>query len=102
MIMGYLSNATAEFESAEYSGMSNFLGESIPTYLFQSVVGIYIVLLIAILVYVVTNLENGEDPINTKYQIGEKLIGGMIKYSAVVSIGIISFAYIGSQVLGSI
>jgi len=62
---------------------------------------IYIVILIAILVYVVINLESGEDPVLTRYEIGEKLIGGMTKYAVIVAIGIIGFTYIGSQVLKS-
>lgn len=102
MIMGTLSKATSKLDTAATGGgLTNFLGESIPTYLFQSVVGIYIVILIAILVYLVTNLENGEDPINTKYQIGEMMIKGITKYAVVVTIGIIGFTYIGSKVLGS-
>ena len=46
-----------------------------------------------------TNLESGEDPVNTKYQIGEKLISSMTKYSIVIAIGILMFSYIGSTVL---
>lgn len=103
LILGTLSKATQELsEQAGDSGLSGFLGESIPTYLFQISVGLYIVSLIAILIYIVSNLENGEDPINTRYQIGEKLIGGMTKYAALAGIGIVGFALIGSQVLGSI
>ncbi len=104
LIMGKLSEATnrlAEDSSAGISGAS-FLGESIPTFLFQSVVGIYVVFLIIILVYMVTNLENGDDPINTKYQIGEKLIGGMMKYSLIVVLGIIGFSYMGATVLSGL
>jgi succinate dehydrogenase hydrophobic anchor subunit len=99
MIMGTLSKATGELASEEMSGMPNFLGESIPTFLLQSVVGVYIVLLIIILVYVVTNLENGEDSINTRYQIGQKVKSGFIKYFIVVAIGVILFAYIGASIL---
>jgi hypothetical protein len=106
MIMGTLSTATAalEIESSAggAAGLGNLLGEGIPTYLFQASVGFYIVALIIILVYMVVNLENGEDSILLKYQMGEKLIGGMVKYSIVVALGIIGFGYVGWQVLGSI
>lgn len=101
MIMGTLSKAGAKLSAEASAGMGNFLGESIPSYLFQSVVGIYIFILIIILVYVVTNLENGEDPILTKYEIGEKLIGGLTKYSIVVTVGIIGFTFVGARVLQS-
>lgn len=103
MIMGTLSKATQELASdAQSDGITNFLGESIPTYLFQVSVGIYIVSLIAILVYITSNLENGDDPINTKYQIGVQMISGFTKYGILVLIGVIGFAYVGSRVLGSI
>ncbi|MFW5704925.1 MAG: hypothetical protein ACOCXG_03695 [Nanoarchaeota archaeon] len=104
LIMGTLSKATKELPSEGLDGASasGFLGDSIPTFLFQGVVGVYIVLLILILIYMVSNLENGEDPIYTKYQMGEKVISGMIKYSAIVAIGIAGFAFIGAQILGSI
>lgn len=104
MIMGSLSKATDTLASGSGNAAAqvNFLGESIPTYMFQSVVGIYITMLIGILIYMVSNLENGEDPIMTKYQIGESLIKGMTKYSVIVTIGIIGFTFVGYRVLGSI
>lgn len=104
MIMGTLAKATAGLanDTTSSQALPSFLGESIPTYLFQSSVGIYIVSLIAILVYITSNLENGDDVINTRYQIGEKIIGGLTKYSVLTAIGIIGFAFVGSRVLGSI
>lgn len=103
LILGKLSKATTQLaaDNAAQNGVSDFLGESIPTYLFQGVVGIYIVILIIILMYVVTNLESGEDITNTRYQIGEKLISGLVKYSLIVAIGILGFSYIGSKILGN-
>ncbi len=102
MIMGELSKATSELviESSP-AGFSNFLGESIPTFLFQGVVGVYIVMLVAILVYVVSNLEFGDDVIYMKHEIGQRLMSGLITYAIVVFIGIIAFAFIGSKVLAS-
>lgn len=103
MIMGTLSERTAELAAeAEGASAASFLGSSIPTYLFQSVVGIYIVLLILILTYMVTNLEYGEDAIYTKYSMGEKVISGMNKYAILVAVGIILFTFIGNSILGSI
>ncbi len=103
MIMGSLADATNDLASENYGDLSgNLLGESIPTYLFQIEVGLYIVILIVILVYMVTNLESGDDPVNTRYQIGIKLISGMLKFSIIVAIGIIGFSFIGSQVLTAI
>lgn len=104
LIMGVLSTATKDLQTSEMGGANAavFLGESIPPYLFQITVGLYMVFLIIILVYMITNLENGEDVINTKYQIGEKVISGMIKYSVVVAIGVVAFSYVGAQVLSGL
>lgn len=104
MIMGSLSKATGELDATEASGagLQSFLGQSIPTYLFQAVVGTYIVLLVLILIYMVTNLENGNDPIFTKYSMGEIVVKAVTKYSIIVALGVVGFAYVGSKVLGSI
>ena len=104
MIMGSLTKATESLAATAegVGGAANFLGDSIPTYLFQSVVGLYIVMLIALLVYMVTNLENGDDKILTRYEIGEKLIKGLSKYAIIVALGIIGFTFVGWKVLGNI
>ena len=104
MIMGILSDKTSELSASQGSGgeISTFLGESIPTYLFQSVVGIYIVMLIAILVYIVVSLEDGEDIVLVKHSIGDKLIKGMTKYAVIVTLGVSLFTLVGSRVLANI
>ncbi len=104
MILGTLSKAVKNIgnSSTNSTAISSFLGVSIPTYLFQSVVGIYIVFLIIILVYTVTNLEGGEDEVNTRYSISKILMSGMIKYSLIVTIGVIGFSFVGSKILGTI
>ena len=104
MILGTLSKATTKLAASgsQSDAISGFLGDSIPTYLFQSVVGIYMVFLIIILMYIVTNLESGDDEVNTKYMISKMLLGGITKYAIVVSIGVIGFSFVGSKILGSI
>jgi hypothetical protein len=103
MIMGTLAEKTNELASStDAASVNGFLGDSIPTFLFQSVVGIYIAMLILILVYMITNLEDGEDIINTRYQMGEKIISGMTKYSVVVFLGILLFGFVGTSVLSNL
>jgi hypothetical protein len=105
MILGFLSKKTGELVtdgSASGGNLQNFLGNSIPTYLFQSSIGIYLTILVIIIIYVVSNLENGEDPIQTKYLISQALLKGIGKYVIVVTIGIILFTYVGASVLKAI
>ena len=102
LIMGVLSTATKGLAGSDLGGGSTSimsLGESIPPYLFQATVGSYMVVLIIILVYMITNLENGEDIINTRYQIGAKVMSAMVIYSGVVFVFSIAFTYVGAKVL---
>jgi tetrahydromethanopterin S-methyltransferase subunit B len=104
MIMGSLATATSELgtSGAGADSLSGFLGQSIPTFMFQAVVGVYITALVAILVFMVTNLEGGNDPIFTKFTIGDTMIKSIRRYAIIVACGILLFAYVGSQVIGSI
>ncbi len=102
MIMGSLSSEISAQSSEVSGGAGDFIGDGIPTFLFQGSVGIYISLLIIILIYMTSQLENGNDKIFMKYEIGEKLISGMTKYSIIIIIGIILFNIIGGSVIGGI
>lgn len=102
LIMGVLADETSQISGATGQTTGNFLGAGMPTYLFQWVVGIYITLLIIILVYVVTNLESGDDPILTKFEMGKTLLSSMTLYSIIVSIGITVFAILASSILSNI
>jgi len=104
MIMGSLSTAVGGISGtgASTESLGGFIGQSIPTFLFQGVVGLYIVMLVGILMYMVTNLENGNDPIFTKFSMGDTVIKATTKYVLIVAAGVILFAYVGSKVLGSI
>lgn len=99
MILGHLAKETKKLTVDAGGNFGSFLGDSIPTFLFQSIVGIYLVMIIIILVYVVSNLENGDDPINTKYLMGKQLSAGITKYAIVVALGIYLFTLIGSKIL---
>ena len=90
---------TEAIAGVDAGGVSSILKDSIPTYWFQLVVGFYITFLIFILTYVVVNLQNGNDKILTKYQIGSNLISGGLKYGIIVFFGIIGFSFIGSGIL---
>lgn len=104
LIMGRLTQATDKIAAAGTAGAGAgiSLGVGIPTYWFQVVVGIYMVLLIIVLVYMVVNLEFGEDKILMKYKIGETLIGSITKYAVISGGGILLFAFVGAQVLSSL
>ena len=103
LVMGTLAEKTAELGTeAAQGGIGDLLGNSIPTFLFQSVVGLYIASLIAVLVYMISTLEHGNDPVFTEFQIGSKLIRGMQTYTIIAGIGIIFFSIIGANVLDTI
>ena len=106
LILSTLSKSTEKIaeQTGEYSQdiSASILSDSMPTFLFQSVVGIYIVFLVGILVYVVNNLESGDDIVLIKYELGAKIMSAMTKYGIIVFFGILGFGFLGSQILASL
>ena len=105
LILGFLGKATEGVSGTEGIGdsgaeFSNILGDSIPTYFFQAGVGMYIVFLVVILSYLVSNLENGDDEINRKYDTGLSLIKSMTKYAMILVILMFVFGIVGSKIAG--
>ena len=106
-IMGSLKTSIGNINmdsniSGGLSGASDILGDSIPTFLFQIPVGLYLTALGIILVIAITNLENGDDNVLKKFNIGKTLISTMKKYMIITTIGMIIFAFVGQSFMSSI
>ena len=78
--------------------IDGILSDSIPTFFFQASVGTYIAILVVLLVYIVNNLENGDDEINRRYETGVRLISAMTKYSLICFIAMLGFGVIGGKI----
>ncbi len=80
---------------------TSILGDSIPTFLFQIPVGLYMISLILILVYIISSLEEGDDLIIRRYNMGSSLKSSLIKYVLVASIGMVIFAMVAKGFIES-
>ncbi|MBT3406087.1 hypothetical protein HN419_02865 [Candidatus Woesearchaeota archaeon] len=69
--------------AAGADGLAGLFGDGMPTFHFQVIVGLYVILLVLILTTIVNGIENGSDSLNEKYLIGVNLIGASIKYSII-------------------
>jgi len=104
LIMGKLSQSIDDLSSSTGSDSLNSfaLGNGMPTFLFQTSVGLYLVCLIVILVLVVNQLDSTGDKIHVQYELGKTVIGAISKYAIVVGAGILLFSFVGGQVLSSL
>ncbi len=104
LIMGRLSSSIDELSSSTGSDSLNSfaLGNGMPTFLFQTSVGLYLVCLVIILVLVVNQLDSTGDQIHVQYELGKTVIGAITKYAVVVGAGILLFSYVGGTVLSSL
>ncbi|MFP4402167.1 MAG: hypothetical protein ACLFPL_02950 [Candidatus Nanoarchaeia archaeon] len=104
LIMGQLSTAIEDIGSttdgAAISGFS--IGNGMPTFLFQTSVGIYLVIITMILILIVNQLDSNSDPIHVQYELGTTVMSAMTKYSVIVALGILMFSYVGGSVLATL
>ena len=104
LIMGKLSQSISDLSQSTGSDtISSFtLGSGMPTFLFQTSVGLYLVMVIIILVLVVNQLDSSGDRIHVEYELGTTVMGAIYKYAAVVAMGILLFSYVGGSVLSTL
>ncbi len=79
---------------------TEMFGDSIPTYYFQIVVGIYVVQIIFILAILANGIENGSDKLSEQYWTGKYLIRSTLLYCVIGFIVMIIFNLIASSVIG--
>ncbi len=98
-IINKLGEQFKQVTLTETEGVGNLQGlieilrieDVIPSFHFQLVVGIYILEIVIILTILRNAIENNDDKIIRKYEIGKNLIFSMILYSIVSLIGIFIF-----------
>jgi len=95
-----LKNVTSGGGGATAStGLMEIFGDSIPTYHFQIIVGLYVVQITYILTVLVNGIENGSDNVNEKYQLGNNLIRSTLLYCFISLVVIVIFNFVASQIL---
>lgn len=90
---------TAASGTGPLSGILSLFGESIPTYYFQAVVGLYVVEIIFLLTIIASSIENGVDKLMEDHLLGKNLIASTFTYVFVALIVVIIFNFIAAKII---
>ncbi len=82
-------------------GIGDIFKDTIPTFYFQIVVGVYIVQITYLLTTMLNTLQNGYDPLNEKYLLGQYFHKSGMLYSLISFTVILIFNIIASLVLSN-
>ncbi|MCK4589780.1 MAG: hypothetical protein KAT77_05005 [Nanoarchaeota archaeon] len=93
---------TGEGGTAGIGGIVNLFGSGIPTYYFQIVVGLYVVQITYILVVISNNIENGEDKLTERYNIGKDLVRSALLYCFIAATVMILFNFVAGQIMSGV
>lgn len=103
ILMSRVSEGAGEGASlGGMQGITGLLGDGMPTFYFQIIVGLYIVQIIYILSILVNTIENGSDKLAERYILGKNLIRGTILYSGLAFVVILVFNFIAATILRGI
>jgi hypothetical protein len=94
-----MSNIAKEGQQGATSGLMTLFGDGIPTFYFQAVVGLYVVQVIYILTYMANGIENGEDKLSERFELGKNLVKGTIIYCILATVIILIFNMIAGAVM---
>jgi hypothetical protein len=97
-LSGQMSTIADEGQGAA-SGLMGLFGDGVPTFYFQAVVGIYVVQVIYILTIMANGIENGEDKLSERFELGKNLVKGTLTYCALAGIIILLFNMIAGTVM---
>ena len=101
-ILGKLGTILPEVAGGEAGGAANLaelFGDSVPTYYFQIVVGVYVIQIIYILTILANGIENGSDKLSERYNLGVNLTRSTLIYVSVSLIVTILFNYVASTIM---
>ncbi len=106
-ILGTLHEQIAGFgtggaEAAGVANLANTLGIGLPTFYFQSIVGIYVVQITWILAYLVNGIENGRDELNEQYEQSRGLRVAVTLYVILSLIVMLLFNIIAGTIMSNI
>ena len=81
------------------AGLVEIMGDGVPTYFFQLMVGIYIVQIIYILTIMANGIENGADKLSEEYGIGQNVTRSTLLYVFVAFIVMLLFNTVAAKIL---
>jgi hypothetical protein len=84
------------------AGLITLFGDGVPTYYFQTIVGIYIVEIVYVMTIMLNGIENGTDKLAERYSLGQNLFNTTLIYAFISFLGILMFTIIATSVLSGI
>lgn len=76
-----------------------FFGDGIPTYFFQIVVGLYVIQIVYILTILANGIENGEDKLSERYNVGTNLVKSLFLYFFIAVAIMVLFNIIAGRIM---
>ncbi|USN45220.1 MAG: hypothetical protein H6502_04140 [Candidatus Woesearchaeota archaeon] len=81
------------------SSILSFLGNGVPTYYFQIIVGLYVVQITILLSILVNGIQNGSDKLNERFLIGKNLQKSVMLYTIISLIITIIFSVVAGNIV---
>ncbi len=97
--LGQQSREIAEGAAGQTGGMVTLFGDGIPTYFFQIVVGIYVVQVVFILTKIANGIENGDDKLSERFNLGQNLIRSTLIYVGLSAAIVTAFTLLAENIL---
>ncbi len=94
-----LPEVTRGSEAAGAASLAELFGDSVPTFYFQIVVGLYVVQIIYILTILANGIENGSDKLSERYNLGANLTKSTLIYVIVSLFVTILFNFVASTIM---
>ena len=88
-------------EAGMVGALPDLFGIGIPTYLFQLVVGVYVIEIVYILTLLSNGIENGSDKLNEEYMLGKNLIRSGLLYCFIALAIMVIFNLIADLVVAN-
>ncbi|PIN75364.1 hypothetical protein COV18_04210 [Candidatus Woesearchaeota archaeon CG10_big_fil_rev_8_21_14_0_10_37_12] len=101
-ILGSLSKniaAIGQDQAGQLTQVAQFFGDSMPTYYFQVVVGVYVFQIVYLLTIMSNGIENGMDKLQERYLLGRNLMTSVVLYVVVAGLLMIVFNFIAIRIV---
>ncbi len=98
-ILGRLKTQAASFDVGDASSFLTMMGEGIPTYFFQIVVGLYVVEIVFILSIMANTIENGNDKLGERAALGKNLLKSTILYATITFFVMMAFQLMAGEII---
>lgn len=100
--LGTQMRSLAQSGGGGAGGLLSLFGDSVPTYYFQFMVGLYVVQIVYILTIMTNGVENGADELNERFMLGTNMVRSTFTYIMIAGIITILFNILAVTILRGI